>query len=74
MIPTVSLSFIYVRPEQFVLESKKETDYSGMPDMPDSYEDSADEEDNLKTDSMGNTLESNDEEGTGEGNAEDMES
>jgi hypothetical protein len=47
----------FLRPEQFVLETKKEVDYSGMPDMPDSYEDSGEEEEDLKIDSMGNTLE-----------------
>ncbi len=50
------------RPEQFVVDEKKDNDYLGMPedDVSDEYED--EDEDTLKLDSMGNTVEDNEDE------------
>lgn len=55
------LNFLRCRPQEFILESKKENDYSGMPES-DEDEDQEEEEEELKIDSMGNTIESEHEE------------
>jgi hypothetical protein len=47
--------FIVLRPEQFVVEGRKENDYLGMPEAEDEYEEY--DEETLKVDSMGNTIE-----------------
>jgi hypothetical protein len=68
---TCSLLIVFAvtgRPEEFVLESKKENDYGGMPsDEDEDYEDEDGEENDIKVDSMGNTIENQEDENEEQG-------